>query len=364
MTLHPSKPCALALDTGEFFYGKSFGATGTSTGELVFNTAMSGYQEILTDPSYKMQVILMTYPEIGNYGTHRDFNESEQIHAHGFVVKKYNRFSDPRLDRTPLHEFLIKNHIIALEGVDTRKITKIIRTSGSKKCAISTELLTAAALVKVAHESTSIDNVDLTSAVTLPEVKTYETPGSTYTVALLDYGTKLNIIRELQKRSCKVLVFPATTKAEEVLSHRPDGIMLSNGPGNPDNVPTEIITTIKNLVGKKPLFGICFGHQLLMKAMGYHTFKLNFGHHAANHPVKNLTTGKIEITSQNHNFAIKEQPEEQGLSHLNINDFTNAGFTLTYQKCFSVQYHPEASPGPHDSNYLFDDFINLMKNKN
>lgn len=360
------KPCVLALESGEFFFGKSFGADGTSFGEIVFNTSMSGYQEILTDPSYKMQIITMTYPEIGNYGIHDKDNESNRIHAHGFVVKKYNPFQAINLNRSPLHKLLIKNHVIAIEGVDTRKITKIIRQSGSKKSGISNEILDPTLLIKKVKESTSLNDIDLTSSVTRQEVEFYDpivsngTNNSCYTIVVIDYGCKLNIIRELQLRGCRVIVMPTLSSEKEILSYNPDGILLSNGPGNPSKVSSNAIFTLKKLIGQKPIFGICFGHQMLLQALGYPTYKLDFGHHASNHPVKNLENGRIAITSQNHGFAVKEVEVKGGLTHLNINDQTNAGFYLKEKNCLSVQYHPEGSPGPHDSTYLFDNFIKMI----
>jgi carbamoyl-phosphate synthase small subunit len=368
----------LALEDGTVFEGWSFGFPGERTGEVVFNTSMTGYQEILTDPSYKGQIVIMTYPLIGNYGVNEQDVESQGPAVEGFVVKEASAvFSSWRGDRS-LSDYLVRYRIMGVEGVDTRALTRHIRMRGAMKAILSTKDMDPHRMVERAKESPGLIGRDLVREVTCE--KSYEwTQGNDrqflkpdlqpptndfrYKVAVLDFGVKHNILRSLQDRNCEVLVLPASSTAESTLSCQPDGIVLSNGPGDPEGVPYAI-ETVRQLLGKKPIFGICLGHQLLGLAFGGRTFKLKFGHRGANQPVKDLTTGRVMITSQNHGFCVDPQsldPEEIELTQINLNDRTSEGMRHKSLPVFSVQYHPEASPGPHDTQELFADFIKMME---
>lgn len=369
----------LVLENGAIFTGESFGAEGETAGEVVFNTAMTGYQEILTDPSYAGQIVTMTYPQIGNYGINEDDVESPAPKAAGFIVKEYFDFYSNFRATGSLGAWLKKHNIPALQGIDTRKLTRMIRSVGAMRGVLSTLDLDDASLLKKVRAVPSMEGSDLASEVTTP--KRYEwkeidrTPfalipatadaptGKRYNVAVIDFGVKQNILRRLTTYGCNCVVVPSTTPADEILKTNPDGIFLSNGPGDPAAV-RYAITNLRAMIGKKPIFGICLGHQLLALALGGRTYKLKFGHRGANHPVKNLLTGDIEITSQNHGFAVDPatlDPNVIEQTHTNINDFTNAGFRHKKFPLFCVQYHPEASPGPHDSDYLFRDFVEMME---
>jgi carbamoyl-phosphate synthase small subunit len=366
----------LALENGTVFTGESFGAEGEVLGEVVFNTSMMGYQEILTDPSYCGQIVTMTYPLIGNYGVNVQDVESAKPQVAGFIVKEYfDFFSNWRADES-LGSYLKRHSIVAIQGIDTRMLTKIIRTVGAMRGIISTADLDDASLVKKALDSPTMAGLDLARAVTCSEKyiwdKTsegeYALPGRTgsadrrYKVVVYDYGVKHNILRRLTAFGCDLTVVPASSTAEDILAINPDGIFLSNGPGDPEAV-TYAIENIKRLIGKKPIFGICLGHQLLAWSLGGKTYKLKFGHRGANHPVKNLLTSEIEITSQNHGFAVDWSSMDESiveLTHINLNDETVEGFRHRELPISSVQYHPEASPGPHDSDYLFRDFVEMM----
>lgn len=371
----------LALENGTIIHGTAIGALGAeSTGELVFNTAMTGYQEVLTDPSYYGQVVTFTYPHIGNYGVNPDDVESDGIKASGLVVHELSRVASNYRSTQTLQSWLEMSGTAGIEGVDTRMIVRILRSEGAMRCVIAHgDNLDAEALVEKARSIPSMNGLDLTPHVTSgavwsvadrPELVseagfTYgDVPAPTrrYRVAAVDFGIKRNILRRLAAFGCDVTVFPATATSDEVLAMDPDGIFLSNGPGDPAAVAAGIELT-KNVLGKKPLFGICLGHQILGLAVGASTYKLKFGHRGANHPVKNLVTEKIEITSQNHGFAIDPStlPSTATMTHVNLNDNTCAGIRVPDARAFSVQYHPEASPGPHDSDYLFRDFVNLMQ---
>jgi len=352
----------LALEDGTIFEGTSFGAAGEQTGEVVFNTSMTGYQEILTDPSYKGQIVTMTYPLIGNYGINPEDFESEKPHLSGFVVREASRIVSNWRSSMSLPDFLKKHKIIGIEGVDTRALTLHIRSAGAMKGIISTEDLDPKSLVMKAKESKGLVGVDLVKKVTCKEIYEWNKQGK-YKVVLLDCGAKHNIMRDLAKRGCHVIVVPAKTSAKKILSMKPDGVMLSNGPGDPAAV-TYVIETVRELVGKVPMFGICLGHQMLGLALGGKTFKLKFGHRGANHPVMDLSTKKVEITSQNHGFCVdidSLDAKKIELTHLNLNDKTSEGLRHKKYPVFSVQYHPEASAGPHDSKYLFDRFIKMME---
>jgi len=366
----------LLLEDGTVFEGTSFGAKGQSCGEVVFNTAMCGYQEILTDPSYNEQIITMTYPLIGNYGTNSDDSESRKVFAAGFIVKENCVHPSNWRNKESLGDYLKRNGVVGLEGIDTRKLVRHIRTKGAMRGIISSNQLDVKALTKNLRQYPGLVGRDIVKDVTVAKPYKWEKGESLdsrdtryeirdtkiHKVVAFDYGIKQNILRLLCSHGCDVCVVPADTPAKEVLAKKPDGVFLSNGPGDPAAV-SYAIDIIKDLLGKIPIFGICLGHQLLALALGGKTYKLKFGHRGANHPVKNLKTGKIEITSQNHGFCVDLKSlknKNVELTHINLNDQTLEGFRCKDVPAFCVQYHPEASPGPHDSNYLFDNFIKLM----
>ncbi|MDD8016873.1 MAG: glutamine-hydrolyzing carbamoyl-phosphate synthase small subunit [Bacteroidota bacterium] len=372
----------LALENGTVFTGEHFGAEGEVTGEVCFNTSITGYQEILTDPSYAGQIVTMTYPLIGNYGVNLEDLESVKPQVSGFIVKEYFDFYSNWRAHSSLGDWLKKYNILAIQGIDTRMLTKILRDQGAMRGIISTKDLNDASLVAKAKASLEMTGLDLAKKVTTEkEYKWSDVDTTNYALAtrhgeqkdarfkvvVYDYGVKQNILRRLTSYGCDLTVVPASTTAEQVLAMNPDGIFLSNGPGDPDAVKYAILN-LKKLIGKKPMFGICLGHQLLALALGGKTYKLKFGHRGANHPVKNLHNSEIEITSQNHGFAVdwKSMDESQvELTHINLNDQTVEGFQHKKHPLFCVQYHPEASPGPHDSDYLFSKFVKLMeKSKN
>lgn len=356
------RPAVLALEDGSIFQGRSFGSEGETTGEVIFNTAMMGYQEVLTDPSYKRQIVTMTYPLIGNYGINTDDFESEKIQVSGFVVGEYCRNPSNHRSNKTLQTFLTENNVTAIEGIDTRALTRRLRIKGSLSGIISTTDFDPKSLKEKASQTTSINGLDLACEVTTDKIKRYSLPDYRYKVAALDFGIKLSIIRQLNAHGCDVTLFPATTTAEEIKKFNPDGVLLSNGPGDPAPCGYAI-TTIKNLLGKFPIFGICLGHQLLALALSAKTHKMKFGHHGANHPVKELDTGHITITSQNHGFCV--DPDSLSgdikITHVNLNDQSIEGISSPDAGCFSVQYHPEAAPGPEENRYLFQRFIDLME---
>ncbi len=361
--LSQGTPSLLALEDGRTFSGIGFGATGTTTGELVFNTSLTGYQEIMTDPSYAGQVVTMTYPEQGNYGTNNEDVESRRIFARAMVVRHLSRrYSSWRADKS-LHQFLAEQQIMGISDVDTRAITRHIRDKGAMRCAISTEILDPEELVKVAQHAAAMEGADFTHEVSTREK--YTMGSGDFHVAVLDFGCKQNILNSLAAQNMRLTVFPARTKAKEILAASPDGIFLSNGPGDPAAC-TDIIAELPELINTKlPIFGICLGHQLLSIALGAKTYKLKFGHRGGNQPVKDLSTGKIEITCQNHGFAVDEStlPAHLELTHMNLNDNSVEGFKHKDLPIICVQYHPESNPGPHDSAYLFERFRNLIEAK-
>ncbi len=366
----------LALEDGKVFRGRAFGAIGERTGEVVFNTSMTGYQEILTDPSYKGQIVVMTYPEIGNYGVNREDIESHKPWMEGFVVRECSRIVSNWRGHQDLEQYLREHGVLGVTELDTRSLTRHIRDKGALRGVLSTLDSDESSLAARAAASPSMGGLDLVKEVTCKEPYdwtestserwlTQHLPGGrevSHKVVVYDFGVKRNSLRRLVDLGCAVKVVPATTSAEEVLAYSPNGVLLSNGPGDPAAV-TYAIRNVRALLGKVPLFGICLGHQIMALAMGGQTYKLKFGHHGSNHPVKFLATGRVEITSQNHGFAVDMATfpdDEVELTHMNLNDQTVEGFQHRTLPAFSVQYHPEASPGPHDADYLFMRFVRMM----
>lgn len=374
------RPAKLALANGSVFTGQAFGAAGEVDGEVVFNTSMTGYQEILTDPSYTGQIVTMTYPLIGNYGVNSQDVESRSVFLKGFVVRELCDIPSNFRSEENLHSFLERHGIIGIQGIDTRAIVRQIRSQGAMKGILSTTDTDDASLIRKAQEAPGLVGRDLVLEVVpqgqsewndplgplgrpldLPETAAADAVDGPHVVAL-DFGMKWNIARYLRQLGCRVTVVPGTTTADQILAMNPDGVFLSNGPGDPEPL-TYAIDTIRALIGRKPVFGICLGLQLLGLAFGGRTYKLRFGHRGANQPVLNRRTGRVEITSQNHGFAVDADslPDDVEVSHINLNDNTVEGLRHRTLPVFGVQYHPEAAAGPHDSHYLFAEFLELMK---
>jgi len=368
----------LALEDGTVFAGQAFGARGEVDGEVVFNTSMTGYQEILTDPSYRGQIVTMTYPEIGNYGVNEMDVESHKPHLAGFIVRENSRIASNFRAQGELGDYLERHGIVGLAGIDTRSLVRRIRIFGEMKGVLSTTDLDSGSLVAKAKASPGLVERDLVREVVPMESRVWNESLSDWArlqpedkaghagmgkkhVVALDYGMKWNIARHLRDLGCRVTILPGTAMAEDVLAQDPDGVFLSNGPGDPEPLHYAI-ETIRDLLGKMPIFGICLGHQLLGLACGARTFKLKFGHRGSNQPVLNVLSGKVEITAQNHGFAVQEEtlPADLEITHRNLNDNTVAGMRHRRLPAFSVQYHPEASAGPHDSRYLFEQFRAML----
>jgi carbamoyl-phosphate synthase small subunit len=369
-----NQPALLALEDGSRWPGTAFGARGTTTGEIVFNTSLTGYQEILTDPSYHNQIVTMTMPHIGNTGTTPDDDESDRVWAAGLVVRSLSPVVSNWRAHQSLPDYLAERGVIAITGVETRALVRHIRTHGAMRAVLSTEIQDTAELVKLARQSRDMNGLDLVREVTTPEPyhwaeghnwwqpdgKPTAVTGKFHVVAY-DYGIKRNILRLLAARGCRLTVVPATMPAAEVLALNPDGIFLSNGPGDPAAV-TYAIESVQELLGHKPIFGICLGHQILALALGAETYKLKFGHRGGNQPVQ-TADGAVQISSHNHGFAVDANslPEDVIVSHVNLNDNCCEGLDAPHYRAFAVQYHPESAPGPHDSDGLFNKFIDLME---
>ncbi len=366
------RPAMLVLEDGSYFEGHAFAGSGETLGEVVFNTGMTGYQEVLTDPSYKGQILVMTYPLIGNYGINDEDVESSGIHLEGFVVREYMDHPSNWRSRKTLKEYLEEHGKIGIEGIDTRALTRRIRTRGAMRGIISTRSRNTKELLEKVGSFPGLEGQDLVQHVSCTQAYVWKNGGAValeglpektapYRVVVLDCGVKFNILRNLENAGCEVVVVPAWTPPHDILPFNPDGLLLSNGPGDPAAV-TYAVDTVRSLLGRLPIFGICLGHQILGQALGAKTEKLKFGHHGVNQPVKNMGTGRIEITSQNHGFVVITEtlPKDTRISHINLNDHTLEGLYFPSLRAFSVQYHPEAAPGPMDANYLFADFMRMM----
>lgn len=372
----------IGLEDGRIFEGESFGATGTCVGEICFNTSMTGYQEVLTDPSYRGQIVAMTYPLIGNYGTNDADAESRSPHVRGFVIEELSEVASNWRSENSLDEYLRKWNIPGVQGIDTRALTRHLRTLGAMKACLTTEEIPATEAVRRAVEGEGVIGMDYVREVTAPQPYQWDPqdelsapwatasgrkialPPIRHRIVAYDYGIKENILRRLRQNGFGVTVVPATATAEEVLQMKPDGIFLSNGPGDP-SVLDYAHEAVRGLIGRTPIFGICLGHQMLGHAFGGRTFKLKFGHRGGNQPVKDLRTSKVAITSQNHGFAVDagSLPNDVEVTHLNLNDGTVEGMRHRELPIFSVQYHPEAAPGPHDAGYFFAEFARLIESE-
>ncbi len=345
----------LILENGMVFEGKAFGYLKETIGEVVFNTGMTGYQEILTDPSYYGQMVVMTYPLIGNYGINLEDMESYKAHVRAFIVRERSDYPNNFRCELTIDGYLKSQKIIGLEGIDTRALTKVIREHGTMRAIIAVRELTPS---QIKLKIDAFNNQTAVSEVCTKEK--YDIKGNGIHIAVIDCGIKQNILRSFSERGCRLTVFPASATAEEILSVNPDGVFISNGPADPKDVP-ETVEAVKKIVGKKPITAICLGHQLLSLALGGDTMKLKFGHHGCNHPVKDFVTNRVYITSQNHNYVVETLPEGAKVTHTNLNDQTVEGMYFEDLNIYSVQFHPEACPGPTDTAHIFDEFINVMQ---
>ncbi len=357
-------PAVLVLADGTVFKGTSIGKIGTTTGEICFNTGMTGYQEVFTDPSYFGQILLQTNVHIGNYGIHAEEVESDDIKIAGLVCKQFNVPYSRKMAGMSVQDYFTLNNVVGITDIDTREVVMHVRSKGAMNAIISAEDKTVEELLNELNNVPSMEGLELSSKVSTQQTYYLGNPESSKRVAVLDFGIKKNILRCLVERDCYLAVFNGKTNFEEIMKFKPDGIMLSNGPGDPATM-TYAVDTVKTILDNNiPTFGICLGHQILAEANGISTFKMHNGHRGMNHPVKNLITGLCEVTSQNHGFSVRAEDVEKTpnveITHINLNDNTVEGIRLKDKKAFSVQYHPEAAPGPHDSRYLFDDFIKLM----
>jgi carbamoyl-phosphate synthase small subunit len=360
-----ARPAArLVLEDGTVYEGESFGSTADAIGEVVFNTSLTGYQEIATDPSYRFQIVVMTYPHIGNYGVEKIVEQSEEPQVAGFVVRDAVEEPSNAHSQMSLGDYFTHNRIAAIAGVDTRALTRRIRNQGAMRGMITTSERSVDSIVEELRRAPSMTGLDLVQRVTALRPYPFDepVPDSRLSVAVYDFGVKKDILRQLTRVGCDVTVYPATTHADEILARNYDGVLLSNGPGDPEPV-TYAQENIRHLIGKVPVFGICLGHQLLGLALGGKTYKLKFGHRGGNHPVKDLRTGRVEITAQNHGFSVDPDTLSENdveYTHINLNDQTLEGFRHRREPAMAVQYHPESAPGPHDSFYLFGDFVSMM----
>jgi len=357
-------PAVLVLADGTVFKGTSIGKIGTTTGEICFNTGMTGYQEVFTDPSYYGQILLQTNVHIGNYGIHAEEVESDDIKIAGLVCKQFNVPYSRKTAGMSVQDYFTQNNIVGITDIDTREVVRHVRNKGAMNAIISAENKTVEELLHELNNVPSMEGLELSSKVSTQQTYYMGNPEASKRVAVLDFGVKKNILRCLADRDCYLAVFNGKTSFDELMKFKPDGIMLSNGPGDPATMTYAVDTVKQILANNIPTFGICLGHQILAEANGISTFKMHNGHRGLNHPVKNLVTGLCEITSQNHGFSVRAEDVEKHpnveVTHINLNDNTVEGIRLKDRKAFSVQYHPEAAPGPHDSRYLFDDFIKLM----
>ena len=358
------KPAILLLQDGTVAHGFAFGAIGTTTGEICFNTGMTGYQEVFTDPSYYGQIVIMNAVHVGNYGVMDEDVESDSVKILGVIGKNMNENFSRRRAKGSLQEYLEKNNIVSIDGIDTRSLVEHVRSKGAMNCIISSEIFDMDELKRRLAETPDMAGLELSSKVSTKEAYEMGDVNALVKIAVMDYGTKRNILKCMVDRGAFVKVFPAKTPAAEVKAFNPDGYFISNGPGDPAAMGYAIDTMKELLEEEKPLFGICLGHQLLALANGISTFKMHHGHRGLNHPVKNLVTGKSEITTQNHGFGVDPESIKNSdaveITHVNLNDQSIEGIRLKNKPAFSVQYHPEATPGPHDSRYLFDDFIEMV----